>query len=130
VRVGGFDFGEVSVRTTMLGIVVGLVVGKPLGVCLASYAAVRAGVAALPGGVRWRGVLVVGLVAGIGFTMAIFMAGLAFETEALLQASKLAVLVGSAVAAVAAVVVGRTGPAAPDAGAAVTAAEAEVSSER
>ncbi|HEU4407093.1 MAG TPA: Na+/H+ antiporter NhaA [Polyangiaceae bacterium] len=130
VRVGGFDLGEPSARATMLGVVAGLVVGKPLGVCLASYAAVRAGVATLPSGVGWRGVLVVGLVAGIGFTMAIFMAGLAFETEALLQASKLAVLVGSALAAVAAVVVGRTGPAAPDAGAATTAAEAEASSER
>ncbi|HEU4404826.1 MAG TPA: Na+/H+ antiporter NhaA [Polyangiaceae bacterium] len=130
VRVGGFDLGEASARATMLGVVAGLVVGKPLGVCLASYAAVRAGVAALPGGVRWRGVLVVGLVAGIGFTMAIFMAGLAFETEALLQASKLAVLVGSALAAVAALLVGRMGAASRDAGAAATAAEAEASAER
>lgn len=61
------------------GVVLGLVVGKPLGVVLASLLAVKLGIAALPRGVGLRGLVVVGLVAGVGFTMALFVAGLAFQ---------------------------------------------------
>ena len=60
---------------------------------------VRLGWCRLPPGVTWRGVLLVGLLAGIGFTMSIFIAMLAFPDETLLGAAKLGVLLGSLVAA-------------------------------
>jgi NhaA family Na+:H+ antiporter len=108
------------------GIAVGLVVGKPLGVVLASALAVRLGLAALPGGVSWRGLAIVGAVAGIGFTMAIFIADLAFPPE-LLAGAKLAVIAASAVAGILTLTLGvlvlpARGPLSGEAG---TAAEAE-----
>jgi NhaA family Na+:H+ antiporter len=65
-----------------------------------SWAAVRAGWCALPSGVTWRAVLLVGLLGGIGFTMAIFIATLAFPGDELLGAAKFGVMTGSAVAAI------------------------------
>lgn len=114
-----------------LGVGVGLVVGKLVGVLAACALAVRLQVAALPRGVTWRGVLVVGLVAGIGFTMALFVAQLAFaDAPALHGMAKLGVLGGSAVAATLALVLGRLLlPAEGVAGAAATADEAEASTE-
>jgi NhaA family Na+:H+ antiporter len=83
----------------MVGVVLGLVVGKPVGILLASWLAVRAGWAALPPDTRWSGLSVIGVVAGVGFTMSLFIAGLAFADGAILATSKLAVLVASATAA-------------------------------
>jgi NhaA family Na+:H+ antiporter len=81
-----------------LGIVLGLVVGKPLGVVVASYLAVRSGAADLPAGVGWRHVHGAGWLAGIGFTMSLFVAGLAFTDAAVLDVAKLGVLSASIVA--------------------------------
>jgi Na+:H+ antiporter, NhaA family len=109
----GVSFGGLSLRsgagplTVTTGVVLGLVLGKPLGVMLASAAAVRLRWAALPAEVRWRHMLLLGCLAGIGFTMSIFMAHLAFDDESLLTAAKLAVLVASGLAAVLGLVVGR-----------------------
>ena len=64
-------------------------------------------VAALPAGVGWREVLVVGVVAGIGFTMAIFIADLAFPADPRLEAAKLGVLAASATAALLGLAAGR-----------------------
>jgi NhaA family Na+:H+ antiporter len=91
----------------VVGVVLGLVVGKPLGVLAASFVAVRLGIAGRPGGVTWRGLVVVGAVAGIGFTMAIFIAELAFSDARSLGAAKLAVLLASACAGVIALGLGR-----------------------
>ncbi|KYF75263.1 sodium:proton antiporter, partial [Sorangium cellulosum] len=107
VRVDGSSLGHGASATILLGVMLGLVVGKPLGVFLASFAMVRLGVCALPRGVGWPGIAVVGCVAGIGFTMAIFIAGLAFNDAAQLAAAKLGVLLASAVAAVIGLLVGR-----------------------
>jgi len=90
-----------------LGVILGLALGKPIGVMVVSWACVRMGLAVLPAGIGWRHVLVVGMVAGIGFTMALFIAGLAFPAGRLLEATKLAILVASAVAAVAGLLIGR-----------------------
>jgi NhaA family Na+:H+ antiporter len=90
------------------GVGLGLVVGKPLGVVLASWLALRMGVASLPAGLSVRGLLVVGTVAGIGFTMALFVAELAFGSGAELEVAKLAILGGSIASAVAGLVLGRT----------------------
>jgi NhaA family Na+:H+ antiporter len=81
-----------------LGVALGLLVGKPLGVTLVCWLAVRAGVAALPGGVGWAALLGAGILAGIGFTMALFITALAFEDPALAAASKLGVMAASVLA--------------------------------
>jgi NhaA family Na+:H+ antiporter len=82
----------------MAGVILGLVIGKPLGILAMSWLVVRLGLATLPDGVNWRGILIVGFVAGIGFTMAIFIAQLAFADPSLLAIGKLGVLLASAVA--------------------------------
>jgi Na+:H+ antiporter, NhaA family len=73
-----------------------LVVGKPLGITLFSWAAVRSGLATLPGGVTWRLIHGAAWLGGIGFTMSLFVAGLAFiEAPVLLTEAKLGVLMAS-----------------------------------
>jgi NhaA family Na+:H+ antiporter len=91
----------------LAGVVVGLVVGKPAGIMMVSWLAVRSGLAALPAGVRWSGVLVVGVVAGIGFTMALFIATLAFPPGPLIEVAKLGILMASVVAGAIGLTVGR-----------------------
>ncbi|WP_457629616.1 Na+/H+ antiporter NhaA [Oceanithermus sp.] len=88
-----------QVGSIALGIFFGLLLGKPLGILLFSYLAVRLGIARLPSGVGWSAIAGVGLVAGVGFTMALFIAGLAFDA-ALLDEAKLGVLSASVTAAV------------------------------
>lgn len=90
------------------GIGVGLIVGKPVGVLLATWLTLRAGWGTLPAGITWRHLLVLGCVAGVGFTMALFIANLAFVDASLLAAAKLGVLGASVGAAVLALVLGRS----------------------
>jgi NhaA family Na+:H+ antiporter len=85
-----------------LGVFFGLVLGKPIGLVGASWLAVRFAGAQLPAGATWRQMVGAGILAGIGFTMAIFIADLAFEAEPeLLNAAKLGILVASTVAGLA-----------------------------
>jgi NhaA family Na+:H+ antiporter len=88
------------------GIAGALLIGKPAGITLAAWIAVKFGLAALPSRVNWRGVLLIGLLGGIGFTMSIFIANLAFANT-LLASAKFGVLVASATAAVAGLLFGR-----------------------
>lgn len=82
-----------------LGIALGLMVGKPVGITLFAWVAVRSGVASLPEGVSWRLIAGAGLLGGIGFTMALFIAGLAFPGEPdLLVAAKLGTFAASLLA--------------------------------
>jgi NhaA family Na+:H+ antiporter len=83
----------------MLGTALALIGGKPLGIVGATWVAVRLGWCRLAPGVSWGGVCLIGLLAGIGFTMSIFIAMLAFSDEGSLKAAKLGVLLGSLVAA-------------------------------
>lgn len=99
VSLDGVDFGRPDAFAVMTGVLLALVVGKPVGVVAASWLVVRAGWGSLPPGVTWAGVLLVGLLAGIGFTMSIFIATLAFADPALLGAAKLGVLLASLAAA-------------------------------
>lgn len=79
-----------------LGIAAGLVIGKPVGVTLFCLAAVAAGLCSLPSDLGWRHVVGAGILGGIGFTMSIFIANLAFTgNDALINASKIAVLLAS-----------------------------------
>jgi NhaA family Na+:H+ antiporter len=82
----------------VLGILVGLTVGKPIGISLACWLSVRAGIATLPAGVSWRQMIFTGVLAGIGFTMSIFIASLAFSNPDDLVIAKISILVASAVA--------------------------------
>ena len=82
------------------GVALGLLVGKPLGIMLFSVVAVRLGLAALPSRVRWTHVLGAGCLAGIGFTMSLFIANLALGGTELLEKAKVSILAGSLLASV------------------------------
>lgn len=99
VSMGGIDLSAEGPQWVMIGIALALVAGKPLGVIGISWLMVRLGWCRLPPGVSWGGICLIGLLAGIGFTMSIFIAMLAFDDEILLGAAKLGVLLGSVVAA-------------------------------
>jgi NhaA family Na+:H+ antiporter len=103
---GGFTPDRASLGVAG-GVLLGLVVGKPLGVTLATALVLRLGLGKLPAGLTRRHVVLAGIVAGVGFTMALFVAELAFADGALLDAAKLGVLVASAAAGVLTLVVGR-----------------------
>ena len=98
-----------------LGIILGLFVGKPLGIILLCYLACKIGIASLPNGVSWRHIFGAGALAGIGFTMAIFIANLAFKNSSSdLEHAKLAILVASAISAILGAVLLLTCKAAPE----------------
>ncbi|MFC5412486.1 Na+/H+ antiporter NhaA [Larkinella bovis] len=93
-----FESGMVDgLTTTMgLGILLGLLVGKPLGISLFSWMAVKAGLGLLPTGARWRHLIGVGILGGIGFTMSVFIALLSFPDQVLISSeAKFAVLTAS-----------------------------------
>jgi Na+:H+ antiporter, NhaA family len=98
---------SLTTSTLSIGIVLGLVLGKPIGILLTSALVTRLKIAALPEGVNYRGVLVIGCLAGIGFTMSIFISQLAFGDELLLDTAKLAVLLASTIAALFGLALGR-----------------------
>jgi NhaA family Na+:H+ antiporter len=128
----GVSLGEVSFSTDswaiVVGVVMGLLIGKPAGIVGFAWLAVRAGAAKLPVGVRWSHVLVVGLAGGIGFTMSLFIAHLAFPSGAALELAKLSILCGSVAAGVFSLVAGhRILKVEEKPGAAASAAEAEAS---
>jgi Na+:H+ antiporter, NhaA family len=99
VNLKGIDLSIGGSQLVMAGVAIALVSGKPIGVITATWLMVRSGLGRLPPGVSWAGVCLVGLLAGIGFTMSIFIALLAFDDENLLGAAKLGVLAGSVSAA-------------------------------
>ncbi|SFW26025.1 sodium/proton antiporter, NhaA family [Nitrosovibrio sp. Nv17] len=99
VSLGGIDPSAGGAGWATAGVALALVAGKPLGVIGASWLVVRMGWCRLPPGVSWSGMVLVGLLAGIGFTMSIFIAMLAFDDANLLGAAKLGVLMGSLAAA-------------------------------
>ena len=91
---------ETLTSPVALGIVVGLVVGKQLGITLFAWLAVRSGISELPGDINWRHVYGAGWLAGIGFTMSLFITDLAFSEGSLVDAAKLGILVASVIAGV------------------------------
>lgn len=90
-----------SPSAVMGGVAVALVAGKFVGVTLFSWGAVRLGVARLPDGARWGHIMGVGAVAGIGFTVSLFITGLAFDDVAIQDEAKVGVLAASIIAALA-----------------------------
>lgn len=83
-----------------LGIFMGLVIGKPIGVFLISFTAVTLGICKLPQGIQWKHIIGAGILAGIGFTMSIFITILAFKNESYVVSSKISILISSLIAAI------------------------------
>jgi len=81
-----------------LGIIAGLLIGKPLGISLMSFLAVKLKISSLPGDVKWAQITGAGILAGIGFTMSIFIALLSFTSTAHQVQAKFSILVASILA--------------------------------
>lgn len=98
----GADWAEALTSANSLGIGIGLMLGKPVGIALLTLLAVTLGISRLPSDLDWRHVVGAGLLGGIGFTMSIFIANLAFAASpALVNASKMAILLASLSAGIA-----------------------------
>lgn len=100
VRITGTPVAEVLTQPVTIGVIVGLVLGKPLGIVAAAWIATRLKVGVLPAGVTWTHMTGVGLLAGIGFTVALFVAQLSFTEPALTDGSRIGILLASLLAAV------------------------------
>jgi NhaA family Na+:H+ antiporter len=98
VSVAAPEGGSLLSQRVTMGVILGLVLGKQVGVTLFTWLAVRVGLAALPEGVRWQHVYGASWLAGIGFTMSLFIAGLAFDQPALMDQAKVGILLASVVA--------------------------------
>lgn len=96
----GSDWHEGLNHPNTIGIIVGLVVGKPLGIWLFSFAAVSFGICTLPKDLKWTNILGAGMLGGIGFTMSIFITLLAFKNDGqeVITYSKIAILIASFIA--------------------------------
>ncbi len=99
VPLGG-DLAATLTSPVALGIVAGLVLGKQLGVTLVAWLAVRGGLSELPRGIGWRHIYGAGWLAGIGFTMSLFISDLAFPDGSLVEDAKLGILAASLIAGV------------------------------
>ncbi len=100
VAVTGLDFATVTSSPVVLGVFCGLVLGKPIGIMLFSFITVKSKIASLPEFVTWRHMLGASVLGGVGFTMAIFVANLAYADALLITEAKLSILVASTVAGV------------------------------
>ena len=92
------DISQILTENNSLGIALGLIVGKPLGIFLFAFLAVTFGLCKLPSDLNWKSIFGVGLLAGIGFTMSIFVTLLAFDNETIINNSKLIILISSLIA--------------------------------
>lgn len=97
----GTGSGPVLAQPVITGAFFGLLLGKPLGIVTASFLAVRLGIGELPPGGSFRQLLGAAMLAGIGFTMSIFITGLAYTEDPLVQSAKLGILAGSLTSALA-----------------------------
>ena len=91
-------FSDALTDRISLGIIAGLVGGKQIGITLFAWLAVKAGLAALPGDIAWKDIYAAGWLGGIGFTMSLFIANLAFDETSFLTVSKVGILTASLIA--------------------------------
>jgi len=89
------DIGQTLTQNYSIGIAVGLIVGKPLGIFLLTFLAVTFGLCKLPEAINWKAILGVGFLGGIGFTMSIFITLLAFDNETIINNAKFMILISS-----------------------------------
>ena len=101
VSLVGADVASVLTSPVFFGVLFGLLVGKPLGIMLFSFFVVKSKLASLPEHVNWKHMLGASILGGVGFTMAIFVANLAFDEEMLVTTAKAGILIASFVAGVA-----------------------------
>ncbi|MES2519803.1 MAG: Na+/H+ antiporter NhaA [Bacteroidota bacterium] len=94
------SLGEIISQNFSLGIALGLIVGKPIGIVLFSFLAVLLGICKLPDDLNWKSIIGVGFLGGIGFTMSIFITLLAFDNFSLQNNSKIVILIASVIAAI------------------------------
>jgi NhaA family Na+:H+ antiporter len=112
----GVDFRQIGVGDALttgvaLGVALGLIVGKIVGISAASYGAVRSGLGKLPPGTSWSHVIGLSAVAGIGFTVSLFVAGLAFDDPATTNLAKVGIFAGSIVSGIiGSIILGRARP--------------------
>lgn len=92
------NIGQTLTENYSLGIALGLIVGKPLGIFLFSLIAVKFGVTSLPDDINWKSIVGVGFLGGIGFTMSIFITLLAFDDAVIINNAKLVILIASLIA--------------------------------
>jgi NhaA family Na+:H+ antiporter len=95
---GGIGIRHLLTEPITKGVAIGLLLGKPIGIGLASWLSVKSGLAALPAQVTFRHIHGAAWLGGIGFTMSLFIASLAFSDSALLTAAKIGILAGSLLA--------------------------------
>jgi NhaA family Na+:H+ antiporter len=101
IRFEGVSIGEAITHPVALGVAFGLVFGKSIGITAATWLAVKSGIGKLPSNTRWSHVVGVAMLAGIGFTVALFVAGLAFPAHAeLADRAKVGIFAGSAISGV------------------------------
>jgi NhaA family Na+:H+ antiporter len=101
VRIVGYDVSKLFTLPVAMGVILGLVIGKPIGITAMTWLAVWLGVAELPDGVRWGQIVGAGVLAGIGFTMSLFVASIAFRGAIESTEAKVGILVASVIAGVA-----------------------------
>jgi len=87
-------------QANSLGIIIGLIIGKPLGIWLFSFIGVGLGLCALPSDLKWKNIVGAGLLGGIGFTMSIFITLLAFDNDVIINNSKIAILTASLISGI------------------------------
>ncbi|MDI6051045.1 Na+/H+ antiporter NhaA [Flavobacterium sp. XS2P24] len=92
------DISQTLIENNSLGIALGLIIGKPLGIFLLTFLAVTFGLCKLPTDLNWKSIFGVGLLGRIGFTMSIFITLLAFDNETIINNSKLIILISSLIA--------------------------------
>jgi len=97
----GEDFAATLLSPVSLGIVAGLLLGKQFGITLFAWLAVKSGISEMPQGVSWLHIYGVGWLAGIGFTMSLFISDLAFAGSSLLDVAKSGILAASLIAGIA-----------------------------
>ena len=95
------SLNDVLLNSNSLGIITGLVIGKPVGILLLCFIAIKLKLGKMPDGVNWLQLTAAGILAGIGFTMSIFITLLAFKDSNIIQHSKIAILIASFVAGLA-----------------------------
>lgn len=96
----GTDFSSIFTQNYSLGIALGLIIGKPVGITLILLLATKLNLCKLPKGLDWKTIFGVGFLAGIGFTMSIFITLLAFEDETTINNAKFIILISSLIAGI------------------------------
>lgn len=99
LQLDGFEFSDIFESQVSLGTLLGLLVGKPLGIVLFCFIGCRLNLAKLPDGIDWKEMYGIGLIAGIGFTMSLFISNLTFAGTSTESYAKLGILTGSLISA-------------------------------